>query len=190
MGTENLSRKGKILYDYIAENGSLLDEWKLRDTTGLSHGSFCAARKELVEAGLLVLGKDGRKTTYELTYQSDMSKADQSNMDIDGEPAPADTPAPAHIPAPPPPPAPQVGIVKPVRQEVPPTAQTVEMPRVAGSFDSFDDWMATLTMELGGCVNVSESLTSPNEYIVYADGYEQEDRYIVTENDFGGVDVD
>ena len=95
MEIENLSRKGKILYDYIAENGSLLDEWKLRDATGLSHGSFCAARKELVEAGLLVLGKDGRKTTYKLTCQPDTSKADRSNTDIPSEPAPADTPAAA-----------------------------------------------------------------------------------------------
>ncbi len=182
MEIENLSRKGKILYDYIAENGSLLDEWKLRDTTGLSHGSFCAARKELVEAGLLILGKDGRKTTYDLTSQTDTPKADRSNIDLSGDPV--------SLPAPPPPPAPKAAIVKPVRQEPRPTAQESEMPRVAGTFDSFDDWMATLTMELGGCVNVSESLTAPNEYIVYADGYDREDHYIVTENDFGGVDVD
>ena len=188
MNTEQLSRKGKLLYDYIAENGQTIDEWKLRDATGLSHGTFCAARKELVEAGLLTLGKDGRKTTYELTPPSDMSKTDQSNTDIPSEHAPADTPTPSPLPLPPPPAA-KATMVKPARQEAQPAAQAAEMPRVAGSFNSFDDWLATLTMELGGCVNVSESLVTPNEYIVYADGYDQEDRYIVTENDFGGVDA-
>lgn len=174
MTIDQLSRKGKLLYDYIAANGSTIDEWKLRDATGLSHGSFWAARKELVEAGFLTLGKDGRKTTYELTVPPDLSKIDRM-----AEPTP--------LPAPPPMPAPQAVMVKPVKKEAAPAC---DMPRVAGTFDSFDDWMATLTMELGGCVNVSESLTSPNEYIVYADGYDREDHYIVTENDFGGVDVD
>lgn len=64
------------------------------------------------------------------------------------------------------------------------------MPRVEGTFDSFDDWLSTLTMELGGCVNVSESLVSAGEYIVYAEDYGQEDRYTVTENEDGGVVVD
>ena len=46
---------------------------QMRDKTGLSHGTICAARKELVDAGLLTLGKDGRRTTYLLTSQADQS---------------------------------------------------------------------------------------------------------------------
>ena len=78
-------------------------------------------------------------------------------------------------------------MVKPIPHEAP--LQEVEMPRVAGTFNSFDDWLSALTVELGGCVNVSESQVS-HEYIVYCDEYDGEDRYIVTENDDGSVDVD
>ena len=61
----NLTAKAKKLYACIQEKGGgVLEEWRMRDKTGLSHGSFCTARKELVAAGLLLLGKDVRKTTY------------------------------------------------------------------------------------------------------------------------------
>lgn len=61
-----LTDKAERLYACIQKKGGIIEEWWLRDQTGLSHGSFCAARKELVAAGLLVLGKDIRKTTYEV----------------------------------------------------------------------------------------------------------------------------
>jgi len=62
-----LTDKAERLYACIQKKGGgAIEEWWLRDQTGLSHGSFCAARKELVAAGLLVLGKDIRKTTYEV----------------------------------------------------------------------------------------------------------------------------
>jgi len=65
MTLDNLSRKAVILYGYIQGcGGGALDEWQMRDKTGLSHGTICAARKELVDAGFLTLGKDGRRTTY------------------------------------------------------------------------------------------------------------------------------
>ena len=183
--TDNLSRKAVILYGYIQGcGGGALDEWQMRDKTGLSHGTICAARKELVDAGLLTLGKDGRRTTYLLTSQADQSADTQEESEEMAEPAPTEVAAPVEVP---PPPAVKAGLVKPAAPAAP--AQ-VEMPRVAGVFNSFDDWLSTLTMELGGCVNVSESLVSPDEYIVYSDEYGMEDRYIVTENEDGSVDVD
>lgn len=64
---DKLTEKAEKLYACIKKRGGgAIEEWWLRDQTGLSHGSFCAARKELVAAGLLVLGKDIRKTTYEV----------------------------------------------------------------------------------------------------------------------------
>lgn len=174
MDIDNLSRKAVILYGYVQGcGGGALDEWQLRDKTGLSHGSICAARKELVEAGLLTLGKEGRKMIYQLTGQAGPLEADASE-----KPAPVP-------PVVPPPPAPKATVVKSALTPV----QEADMPRVTGTFESFDDWMATLTMELGGCVNVSESLVTPHAYIVYAEDYGQEDHYQVTENEDGGVDV-
>ena len=180
MDIEHLSRKAVILYGYISGcGGGALDEWQLRDKTALSHGSVCAARKELVEAGLLTLGKEGRKLIYQLTSPAEPGEIDQSNVDHEAKPAPQVVP---------PPPQPQAAVIKPVEAAASP--QEADMPRVEGSFDSFDDWLSTLTMELGGCVNVSESLVSAGEYIVYAEDYGQEDHYRVTENEDGGVVVD
>lgn len=94
MSIDDLSRKAGLLYGYIQRcGGGALDEWQVRDKTGLSHGSICAA--------------------------------------------------------------PKAAMIKSIPHEPPP--QEAEMPRVAGMFNGFDDWLSTLTVELGGCVNVSES---------------------------------
>ena len=62
-----LTDKAQRLYDCIKEKGGgVIEEWCICDKTGMSHGSFVAARKELVAAGLLLLGKKVRKTTYQL----------------------------------------------------------------------------------------------------------------------------
>lgn len=199
MDIEHLSRKAVILYGYISGcGGGALDEWQLRDKTGLSHGSVCAARKELVEAGLLTLGKEGRKLIYQLTSPAkpaevDQSDIDQSKTDDEAEPVPQEKPVPAVVPSPPIPKAAVINSMEqsaPAPQAVASAVGEADMPRVEGSFDSFDDWLSTLTMELGGCVNVSESLVSVGEYIVYAEDYGQEDHYRVTENEDGGVVVD
>lgn len=170
----------KLLAVISSRGGGFIDEWQIRDKTGLSHGSICAARKELVDAGLLTLGKDGRRTTYLLTSQVDQSKGTQAkNSDKMASP-------PAEVP---PPPAVKAGLVKPAAPAAPAAAQA-EMPRVTGTFESIDDWMGMLTVSLGGCVNVSELLVTPNEYSVWAEEYGMEDHYTVTENEYGGVDVE
>ncbi|WP_303816286.1 hypothetical protein [Selenomonas ruminantium] len=196
MTLDNLSRKAVILYGYIQGcGGGALDEWQMRDKTGLSHGTICAARKELVDAGLLTLGKDGRRTTYLLTSQAEKSTGTLAESDRMTEPAPAEAAHPVEAAEPkaltalvevPPPPAVKAGVVKPAA----PAAAQAEMPRVTGTFESIDDWMGMLTVSLGGCVNVSESLVTPNEYSVWAEEYGMEDHYTVTENEYGGVDVE
>ena len=49
----------KLLAVIQAKGGGILDEYLLRDKTGLSHGSIVAGRKELEMAGLLQLTKQG-----------------------------------------------------------------------------------------------------------------------------------
>ena len=186
MGADKgLSRKGKLLYDYIREKGGgALEEWQMRDRIGLSHGSFCAARKELVEAGLLLLGKDVRKTTYTL-------------RELTSQKCPL-TPIPAITP---PPPAravlaPVTGkkskpLEKAPHKATKPPAEVQEaiMPRVTGDFLDFDSWLLALNETLGDCVDVSQSLVDRQEYIVFAEEY-GEDSYIITENEDGGICVE
>ncbi|SFW23875.1 hypothetical protein [Selenomonas ruminantium] len=193
MTIDELSRKAVILYGYIqGSGGGALDEWQMRDKTGLSHGTICAARKELVDAGLLTLGKDGRRTIYILTSQSDRSADTQPEPEEMTETAPAEPAArvkrTAHVDVPPPPAPKAVRMKKAATPAVQAVSEAV-MPRVAGEFNSFDEWLSTLTMELGGCVNVSESLITPHEYIVCSDEYDMEDRYTVTENEDGSIEA-
>lgn len=54
----------RLLRDFKTHGGGALMEWEILKRTGFSHGSFCTARKELIKAGLLVLGKDGKQTVY------------------------------------------------------------------------------------------------------------------------------
>ena len=133
MDIEHLSRKAVILYGYISGcGGGALDEWQLRDKTGLSHGSVCAARKELVEAGLLTLGKEGRKMIYQLTSpedesendqsENDPSAVDQSENDREAENAPQEraesvAESASALQVVPPPPAPKAAVVKAGRRK-------------------------------------------------------------------------
>ena len=60
-----LSEKAaRLLNDFRENGGGALMEWQILKRAGFSHGSFCAARKELIKAGLLTLGKDGKQTVY------------------------------------------------------------------------------------------------------------------------------
>ena len=65
-----LSDKARKLLTAIEKRGGgVIEEYQLRDATGLSHGSIVAARQELVAAGCLQLGKSCRKLIYTLTGQ-------------------------------------------------------------------------------------------------------------------------
>ena len=71
MQTAGLSRKAALLLATLSRRGGgIIDEYLLRDGTGLSHGSIVAARRELLAAGQLQLGKRNRKLVYILTGQS------------------------------------------------------------------------------------------------------------------------
>ena len=204
MGTD-LTPKAEKLLAYIQKaGGGVLDEWYIRDKTGLSHGTICAARRELVEKGLLRLGKEMRKMTYQLvdlTGQLPKGKADTPIVSLTAAVriAPSSETVSAQV-APPPPAkavlAPVAGKVKPPSQPKkkpapkPANVQEAIMPRVTGDFADFDDWLMALNNEFGGCVDVSQSLVSADEYTVFSPDYEGEDSYTVTENEDGGITVD
>ena len=191
MGTD-LTPKAEKLLAYIQKaGGGVLDEWYIRDKTGLSHGTICAARKELVEKGLLRLGKEMRKMTYQLVdLTGQLPKGDKA------APITSLTALPQQVAPPPPAKAVLAPVVKspaqPKRKPAPKPANVQEaiMPRVTGDFADFDDWLMALNNEFGGCVDVSQSLVSGDEYTVFSPDYEGEDSYTVTENEDGGITVD
>ena len=191
MGTD-LTPKAEKLLAYIQKaGGGVLDEWYIRDKTGLSHGTICAARKELVEKGLLRLGKEMRKMTYQLVdLTGQLPKGNKA------APITSLTAVPQQVAPPPPAKAVLAPVVKsparPKKKPAPKPANVQEaiMPRVTGDFADFDDWLMALNNEFGGCVDVSQSLVSGDEYTVFSPDYEGEDSYTVTENEDGGITVD
>jgi len=68
---ELTSKAELLLLDLQLNGGGALPEFDILKRTGLSHGSFSAARKELVEKGLLALSKAGRQTVYTLTTRAE-----------------------------------------------------------------------------------------------------------------------
>ena len=201
MGTD-LTPKAEKLLAYIQKaGGGVLDEWYIRDKTGLSHGTICAARKELVEKGLLRLGKEMRKMTYQLvdlTGQLPKGKADTPIVSLTAAVRidPSSDAVSAQVAPPPPAKAVLAPVVKspaqPKKKPAPKPANVQEaiMPRVTGDFADFDDWLMALNNEFGSCVDVSQSLVSADEYTVFSPDYEGEDSYTVTENEDGGITVD
>ncbi|MGO5130121.1 N-acetylmuramoyl-L-alanine amidase [Mitsuokella jalaludinii] len=70
-----LSGKARKLYDALVKrNGGVVPEYKLRDATGLSHGSFIAARQELRRLGLIRLGHTQRRACYTLVDPDELEE--------------------------------------------------------------------------------------------------------------------
>lgn len=153
-----LTAKARLVYEDIAAlGGGKVAERAILARTGLSHGSFSAARKELVEAGELSLVKDGRQTVYVLGKKAGAPPA----LPFASAAEPPAVPDPATEAA--------DGVM---------LAAVEEMPRVTGDFADFDDWEEALTEQLGSCLDISEGLTG-GEYTVYSHAYEQAASYVV-----------
>lgn len=173
--TELTSKAGLLLLDLQMNGGGALPKFDILKRTGLSHGSFSAARKELVEKGLLALSKAGRQTVYTLT-----AGAEDKPL-----PSPAaSAPAPSKVVAVPSAGAPSA---KPsawdssARANDTPSAHAGgSMPHVTGEFSSLDEWEEQLTASIGGCLDISQSLTDEDEYSVYSHDFETEDLYHVS----------
>ena len=148
--------------------------------------------KELVEKGLLRLGKEMRKMTYQLVdLTGQLPKGDKA------APITSLTALPQQVAPPPPAKAVLAPVTAKAKSEKksasksrPANVQEAIMPRVTGDFADFDDWLMALNNEFGGCVDVSQSLVSGDEYTVFSPDYEGEDSYTVTENEDGGITVD
>ena len=164
-----LTTKARLLYaDLTAMGGGKLEEVLILARTGLSHGSFSAARRELVEGGQLRLEKDGRQTVYVLTPQGALLPELGTKCVLGAGEAEQQTAADGAD-----------GVMM---------AAVEEMPRVTGDFAGFDDWEEALVKQLGSCLDISEGLLD-GEYTVYSHDYEQEASYAVRVTD-AGIQVD
>ena len=189
----------KLLAVIQAKGGGILDEYLLRDKTGLSHGSIVAGRKELEMAGLLQLTKQGRKLYYTLTGQNDTPLTGQpplATSPAGGSLAPAPpavSPAPAETQAAPsPPPASDDTSTAAPAMAEPPNSDSAAaflpaMPHIAGTFYDFDEWTDALMNALGACIYISESLAGDGTYTVYSHEYEGEDTYLTETTEDGFI---
>ena len=170
-----LSKSAIAMLDYlIARSGfcgrlrNEISENDIRQATKISHGSFIAARKELVKRKSVEYEPQGgnkppiytlisgtsidagirkQKEEVECTFDLHQDKKEQS------------------------PPA------QPLMEEV------QRMPRVTGEFSDFDEWTDSLMNELGECLDIEQSLADEEEYSVYSHQHCQRDMYRVTDVD-------
>ena len=176
---QELSNREKLLYEAIRElGGGVLSEEVLRRKTGLGHATLWAARRDLIDKGLLVVTRENRKSVFSLTA-SESESLPSTTPSSDALPS---TAAPARISPP--------SSAKPKRKAAPARQPKAfaeiepDIPRVTGDYCDLDDWTDALIMELGD-VDVTPSLTSDTEYTVYAHDYQREVRYEVIETDDG-----
>ena len=71
--TEKFSLKAQALYAELQRRGGgAIDEYMVRTRLGISHGTFSAARRELLDAGVLQMEKEGRHPVYILHDLNEM----------------------------------------------------------------------------------------------------------------------
>ena len=169
-------RAKRLLADIDAHGGGALDERAICTRTGLSHGYFSGARRELVEAGCLEVRRVGRKPSYVVLQHADASDGTTEA----GTAAGVDSPA-----APLPRPlgerrraqrdtACMSGAARP--SDVMASGHVSSLPRVVGDFCDLEDWQNALTDALG-TVYISEALPGGGTYTVYACEHDAEDTY-------------
>ena len=176
---QELSNRERLLYEAIRElGGGVLSEEVLRRKTGLGHATLWAARRDLIDKGLLVVTRENRKSVFSL-IASEPESLPSTTPSSDALPSTV-APAPTSRPS----------SAKPKRKAAPARQPKAfaeiepDIPRVTGDYCDLVDWTDALIMELGD-VDVTPSLTSDTEYTVYAHDYQREVRYEVIETDDG-----
>lgn len=188
-----MTQKAELVYREIKRRGGgVLEEYAVRTRCGISHGSFSAARKELVDAGLLQLGKEGRKTVYILPAQPQAAAAEAAPSAESAESGPKDCPEIPSKQTEAACPVEGAGENRPIQPEKQKAAVEVQakpmieqLPirvRVSGHFADLDDWTDALVDELGSDVSLMCSdMGGQIAASVSSDGGERTDFYTVRE---------
>lgn len=177
---QELSNRERLLYEAIRElGGGAISEDVLRRKTGLGHATLWAARRDLIDKGLLVVTRENRKSVFSLPAAK-------------SAPAPTTTPSSDALPS-----TAAAASISRSRQSSAKPRKTArqpkafadfqpDIPRVTGEFCDLDDWTDALIAELGD-VDVTPSLTSDTEYTVYSHEHQRDVLYEVFETDDGIV---
>lgn len=159
----SLSKPALLMLDsLVAIGGGAVPEKQIREMAGFSHGSFVAARRELVERGFIRCEPQGGNCSPVYTLlNGTMPKpcADQPKRICEPQ---NDR---------------KVNKEKNLLEEIPP------MPRVTGYFSDIDAWTDELMNQLGECLDIQESLVDGNEYTIFSHEFCQYDRYHVVDDD-------
>ena len=137
-----------------------LTERDVTDALHISHGTFSAVRKRLIDAGRLSCSRVGRKLLFRVIDATD------------GQPAV-------------PPASPSAACAPPSPETAPPDGVQEPPPRVCGWFPSVDDWVSILMQRLG---DVAADQIDDEEYSVVLMTDFTEQRYTVKES-AGGIEV-
>ena len=181
-------RAKRLLADIDAHGGGELSELAICARTGLSHGYFSAARRELVDAGCLEVRRVGRRPSYVVLQHADASDrtTEVEHADAPDRTTEVGTAAGVGSPAAPLPrplgerrraqrdTACMSGAARP--SDVMASAHISSLPRVVGDFIDLEDWQDALTDALG-TVYILEALTGGGIYTVYACEHNEEDTY-------------
>lgn len=185
-------RAKRLLADIDAHGGGELDERAICTRTGLSHGYFSGARRELVDAGCLEVRRVGRRPSYTVLLSADTaggSAETDAAGSVDAPAASPPAPAAAVLPRP-------LGERRQARRDtacvsgaarpsdVMASGHVSSLPRVVGDFCDLDDWQDALTDALG-TVYISEALTGGGMYTVYACEHDAEDTYCLQFDECG-----
>lgn len=137
----SLSKPALAMLDCLAAiGGGEVAEKFIREKTKISHGSFVAARRELVERGFIRYEPQGgnHSPIYVLLSGSETKAARMPQNDHK------------------------------VREEENLLEELPSMPRVTGCFSDMDAWTDELMERVGECLDIQESLLTPGEFTVFS----------------------
>lgn len=167
------------LLDFLrSRQGMALSELDITAPLRISHGTFSAVRRRLIDEGRLSCSRVGRRLLFRVIEAADGQP-----------PVPVQTPiVPSQTSAVPPAP-PSAAIAPPSAEAAPPdgtAADTAEpAPRITGWFPSVDDWTEILIQRLG---DVGVDQIDDETYTVTLMATFEEQSYTVSES-AGGVEI-
>ena len=140
----------KKLYDFLKlHDGMTLFEEDIRNNLGISHGTFSAARKALVDAGTLFMERRGKAVFYRILPET----AEVKETSILPQTSDETSTVKASLPVKTSPPKTSLPAKKPPKTSTPKTSDLPladgEIEPVTGYYADFDDWFLALTRAYG-----------------------------------------
>lgn len=160
-----------------------LTEREITDALHISHGTFSAVRRRLVDEGRLSCSRVGRRLLFRVIDA--VAAIGSPAVPPQGAAVPPQAPAVPPTPASPETAPPSAAIAPPSAEAAPPDGVQEPPPRICGWYPSVDDWVSILMQRLG---DVAADQVDDEEYSVVLMADFTEQRYTVKES-AGGIEV-